>query len=98
MIGNEIYVTQVHRVPCSRPDDVYIATTKEEATRQFKSYIDRRKEEFGKSHIVVNEVEIDDPKVDEDDEFLSFSGRFVLEVPACGIRYEGDTYSVYVGG
>lgn len=95
MIGDEIYVTQVHRVPCDRPDDVYIATTKEEATQQFKSYIDRRKEEFGNRHIVVKEVEM--PKVDEDDDFLSFQGKFVLEVQSYGLRYEGDTYSVYVG-
>lgn len=97
MIGNEIYVTQVHRVPCNREDDVFIATTKEEAKQQFKSYIERRKEEFGESHISVKEVKIEEP-VDQDDDLLSFSGEFVLEVPSYGIRYEGSTYSVYVGG
>lgn len=94
MTDNYVYVTQVHCVPNNRMDDVYVATTLEEAQWQFQSYIKRRFEEFGKGKVTVKKSDI--PKVVDEDDF-EVHGEFLLEIPSVGLQYQGETYSVYVG-
>lgn len=95
MTDNYIYVTQVHKTPNNRMDDVYVATTLSEAQQQFQSYIERRCEEFEEGEVTVKKL--DSPKVVDEDDFEAH-GEFLLEVPSVGLQYQGETYTVYVGG